>query len=242
MILDLERVRYGIVSSFVQSTEEDAYKDGAFHGRFTDTMSMQDALRIFINSPLVTNDEKANSFLPMYRLWDLAEKAWREIEKQGPPTSEDTDNLGKTYAILSNYCDEVFEADLRLRGKDVPDPFVIQRIGDDGKVNESRVVDADGKIKSFEGGEFGVMPGASTASNRARPMHAMEVTLGQKVAQYIAQEKSKDDDGKESENARATGDEKLQEPQQDNPSNEKGGMHDKGTLTHLHACWNTTDR
>lgn len=180
MDMSFEKFRQATVESFIMAVNDKAYKNGAFRGQVTRTTSVSDAIRMFINSPFVTNGEKAQYFLPMFKSWNNVEKAAHN--------STDPWSWMLEYSRCTNLF-EVFDNDVRARGGYVPPPMMMQRIGEDGKVEQTTTITNEGTSEVFDGGDYGVVPGAPIGFNYAQKMQAQEYGFGQGVKKANKDEK-----------------------------------------------------
>ena len=226
-----------MVASFAQSVDDDNYKNGAFKGQITNTMSMTDALRVFINSPLCTDEEKANNFLPMLKLWIGAKRGWNIAERTGD-TKRASEALFQTYAILSDMSDAVFDADLRARGGYVP-PSLIQVVDDDGNVTETVTIAEDGTSKTTQGGEVGVVPGAP--EGYAKRTQGIEVRNPQKKKtkprkKRKTKAKSQDIPANDTNPPPIGSEEEEEQLTKDESTSDNGDMADQGILMASLVC------
>ena len=143
--------------SLVRACGEYRYKNGAFATAVTKTTSIIDDLNIIINSPLLATNEKK-----VFEQIKNIVISVRNMEAHG----EKLDMLRISMEPIMAF-DKVVSADMKLRGQYKP-PTLAQIQGENGTVKETILIDDDGKVTCYKGGQPGVIPGAPQAFNEAQ--------------------------------------------------------------------------
>ncbi|KAK5076905.1 hypothetical protein LTR64_005615 [Lithohypha guttulata] len=182
----LEGLDEVIVNALRKGINQYRYKNGAFTRQIRKNTSIHDALRVFINSPLVTNAEKAEHFLPTFEYRTKLEQTAKT------KTKEDHVFWLNAFTRLLEVC-EVFENDMRARGVNLgpPLPGMIQVAGSGRGIDQTLVFENDGTISKHEGGELGVIPGARPSSECARDVNRQQGHAGSEAGSKAGSKRGK---------------------------------------------------
>lgn len=151
--------------TLVMAVHDYNFKDGAFKNEITNTTPCIDAMNILLNSDLLSAEEKA----PVQK---TRQKVLTVINRAPNLTLLEFVKLAGSHDIT-----DMFEADCKKRGQYVP-PFMIQKVGSDGKVEETIEITNDGEKKT-KGGKHGQYPSAPAEFNQRQEEMMSELGLGE---------------------------------------------------------------
>ncbi|KAK4904310.1 hypothetical protein LTR66_017919, partial [Elasticomyces elasticus] len=136
--------------AFADAIDRDAYKGGIFRGMISDKTPYTKAIDILCASPAVRDDEKdALRYL----------KIGIDMLKGMYEAGHEWDRIFKMINLIGEKFESWYKADMKERGMYVA-PTMIQITDKDGKIVKTVTVDMDGNSQTYQGGEYGRIPGA----------------------------------------------------------------------------------
>jgi hypothetical protein len=132
-------IELGVYDTISNGVHRATYKNGAFKTQIQPSTDPLDAIRIFIDSPLTTEPEKAKFRATGQKIQEY---------RHGP-----RDDRTAFQALFQpmQWLESIFQDDQRRRGID-PSPAVHQRYKADGSVEQTQIFDDDGTVTTMPGG------------------------------------------------------------------------------------------